>query len=212
MKTLKGIIIALVAMLASFGSAQAGIINFGIKAGMNVNKLSFNQDMLKSSNSVGWTAGVMADIHIPLLGFGADVSAMYARMNNSTDITNTQTNASGNGEDFGKNFIEIPVNIKYTFTLPVVGNAMKPYIFTGPNFAFKLDKNTIDAMKSKTFQLAWNVGIGFEFFNHLQVGASYGFGCNNVVDFTNKIADTSVNTVDSKVKNNYWTVTAAYVF
>ena len=55
--------------------------------------------------------------------------------------------------------------------------------------------------------MAWNVGLGFELVKHLQIGASYGFGINNIVD---KVSD--INTVDIKAKNNYWTVSAAYLF
>ena len=34
--------------------------------------------------------------------------------------------------------IEIPVNLKYKFGLPVVGSLVSPYIVTGPSFAFKV--------------------------------------------------------------------------
>ena len=214
MKTLKSVIIALLVALTAVGSAEAKIIGFGVKAGMNVNKLSFNKDIAKADNSVGWTAGVMADITVPILGFGVDASVMYARMNNSSTITpETATGVVTDDNLYGKNFLEIPINIKYKFTLPVVGNIMKPYIFTGPNFAFRLDKNYKDVLndiQSKTFQMAWNLGLGLEFFNHLQIGASYGFGCNDIVK---KITTSEqANLQNYKAKNNYWTVTAAYIF
>lgn len=218
MKNFKRILIALMVALAAVGSAQAKTIAFGIKAGMNVNKLSFDKDIAKADNSVGWTAGVMADITIPLLGFGVDASVMYSRMNNNSDADLLATGVSyGNNELYGKNFLEIPINLKYKFTLPVVGSAFKPYLFTGPSFAFRLDKGVEDAiynLKSRTFQMAWNVGVGFEFFSHLQIGASYGFGCNNIVDKITSVTGTNgnFNLVDTKAKNNYWTVTAAYLF
>ena len=62
--------------------------------------------------------------------------------------------------------------------------------------------------KTKTFQTAWNIGVGVELFNHLQVAGSYGFGMNNIMKEVAGINTTN----DFKVKNNYWTITAAYLF
>lgn len=195
-----GVLMALI--LAIAGTANAKIIDFGIKAGMNVNKISFNKKNLgltDPGNSFGWEAGVMAEVNVPIVGLCFDAAAMYARMNNAANVSNIDN------KEFGKNFIMIPVNIKYKFTLPVVSRFLSPYIFTGPEFAFKLDKNTVNSFKTHTCQVAWNVGLGLQLINHLQIGASYGFGINN-------IADKYLNTTDIKAKNNYWTVTAAYLF
>lgn len=221
MKTIKKILLALFVVLTAAGISEAKPVSFGIKAGLNVNKLKFNKDIAKTDNSCGWTAGVMADFNIPIVGLGCDVSLMYARMNNSSDVrfpitTNPEVNGGevlipGDDNVFGKNFLEIPINIKYSFSLPVVSNFMKPYIFTGPNFAFRLGKNVkndIANIESRACQVAWNVGLGIQLINHVQIGASYAFGINNVVK---NITD-EIQTVKVKAKNNYWTVTAAYVF
>ena len=207
MNNLKRILLAIAVILTAAGVAQAKTIAFGVRAGMNVNSLRFNENIGSADNSVGWTAGVFAELNLPL-GFGADAGLMYARMNNKTELEKNGENLLDEGKVYGKNFLEIPVNIKYKFSLPVVGSVFSPYIFTGPNFALKLDKNVYDDFKTRTFQMAWNVGLGLQFFNHLQIAASYGFGCNNIID---KVTD-EINTVDLKAKNNYWTVTAAYVF
>lgn len=209
MKTLKRIGIVLALALAFVGTANAKIINFGIKAGMNVNKISFNKNAFKDitnpDNSTGWEAGVMAELNVPIVGLCFDASLMYARMNNSTSIKVENTDLVG--KEFGKNFLQIPINLKYKFQLPVVSNFLSPYIFTGPEFAFKLDKNTLKDIQSQTCQVAWNIGLGLQFVNHLQIGASYGFGLNNALSKT--FID---NPVELKAKNNYWTVTAAYLF
>ena len=97
--------------------------------------------------------------------------------------------------------------MKYKLSLPAVESFIKPYIYTGPTIAFKLNKNTLDYWKTKTCQVAWNIGLGVELIRHLQVQASYGFGINDVVDRMG-LAQTS----NLKLKNNYWTVTAAWLF
>ena len=234
MNTIKKVLLTLCVALMGLGIANAKPINFGVKAGLNVNKLSFNKDFASSmKNSCGWTAGVMAEFTVPIIGIGADVSLMYSRMNNSSEVAYTDqvipstagsllgsTSASAAtvtdvSDLYGKNFLEIPLNIKYKLSLPIVASIVKPYAFTGPNFAFRLGKSFKDNLKnieSRSCQIAWNVGLGVELFNHVQVGASYAFGINNVVKTLNKVADTTVDPVDIKAHNNYWTVTAAYVF
>lgn len=196
----KLIIVAVVAMLG-VGAANAQF-RFGVKAGLNMNKLQLDiknlENNLNGENSVGYTAGVVADFHIPVIGLGFDASLMYTRMNSSTEDALC-----------GQNFIELPVNLKYKFSLPVVGSFLAPYVYTGPSFAFKLDKTTLEYVKTKTCQIAWNVGLGIELFKHLQVGASYGFGINNLVE---KHLPGALNPEVIKVRNNYWTISAAYLF
>lgn len=82
-------------------------------------------------------------------------------------------------------------------------------MFTGPNLAVKLDKKAFG--HTRDCQWGWDLGIGLELIRHLQIGAGYTFGMNNIaknLHFADKVGD--VTTV--KVKNNYWTITAAWMF
>lgn len=216
MKTISKIIVAICLIFASAGVAQAKPIAFGIKAGLNVNSIKINKDFkdtFKSDNSCGWTAGVMADFTVPIIGIGCDVSLMYSRMNNGSDMIDISSPAGEAENLYGKNFLELPINLKYKLSLPVVGKYIAPYVFTGPNFAFRLDKSsTFQNLKSRTCQVAWNVGLGVQLVSHLQIGASYAFGINNIVDKVGLDNVVGIHTADMKVKNSYWTVTAAYLF
>lgn len=204
MKTLKKIFLAILITIIGISSAEAKL-RFGIKAGLNVNDIHLNdpKKIFESDNGTGWTAGIMTQ-YISVIGLGFDASVMYTRLNADVFYEGNTTDLSADNH----NFIEIPINLKYRIGLPVVGNIISPYIFTGPAFAFKLDKNTIDEFKTKTCQVAWNVGLGIELFKHLQVGASYGFGINDIVS---KVP-VGINAEDLKTRNNYWTITAAYLF
>ena len=192
MNFIKKPLIALLLALMTIGVADAQF-RFGIKAGVNVNHLSTKADVLENNNRAGWTAGVMTEFQVPVIGLCFDASLMYQRLNSEKELDN-------------KNFIDIPINIKFKFGLPIVGRFISPYIFTGPDFAFKLDKAVVKDFKTKTFQSAWNIGAGLELVKHLQISASYGFGMNNII----KIVDKNSNPVS--LKNNYWTITAAYLF
>lgn len=204
-------ILLLVAVLGAFG-AQAQI-RFGIKAGANFNKIHFSdvESSLQPDNSCGWNAGVMTEFTVPIVGLCFDASLLYSRMNNaiSNDFDKTLSKELDSDMSYGKNFLEIPINIKYKFGIPVIGSIIKPFIYTGPSFAFKLDKSIMD----KTFQCAWNIGIGVELIKHLQISGSYGFGINNVAKEVLKNADPDFGNVEKiKAKNNYWTVSAAWLF
>ena len=215
MKSMKKIIVALLVAIMGISAANAEL-RFGVKAGLNLNNLHLNELKAVSSvggvkdyfsnNGTGFTVGVMGEYMTPLLGFGVDLSLMYTRMNADVDfVMGTETGTLKNS-----NFLEIPINLKYRFSLPVVGKYIAPYLFTGPDFAFKLGKQTFNDLKTRTCQVAWNLGLGLQFFNHLQISGSYAFGINNVVE---KVAGNYVNPIgDVKAKNNYWTVTAAYLF
>ncbi len=207
MKNFKGILVVAMALMMCC-SASAGL-RFGVKAGLNVDKLHFNKDAFNADNRTGFTGGVMGEFMIPVVNLGVDLSVMYTRMNSRDYVTVPTSDGLGVTQkeiSSGKNFIELPLNIKYKLTLPAIEKIIKPYVYTGPTFAFKLGKDTWDQIKSKTCQVAWNVGLGIELINHLQVQASYGIGMNNVFKMT------GINTQDFKVKNNYWTVTAAWLF
>lgn len=211
MKTFNKVLLVALVAIFSFGYASADF-RFGVKAGLNFNKLDLKikdktaaENFLKdSSNQTGWMAGVMAEFTIPIVNIGADASILYARQNVDKDQESVYDN---------KNFIDIPINLKWKIGLPVVGKVISPIIYTGPDFLFALNKQTLQYIESRTCEVGWNVGIGVELLKHLQVEAGYCFGLNNVVKFTDKFGlDTGLNPADYKLKKNYWSVSAAYLF
>lgn len=206
MKAFKKIFVALLLVVTGIGAANAQF-HFGVKAGLNLNSLNLKnvKSNFDTDNGTGWTAGVMTEFQVPIVGLCLDLSLMYTRMNADVNVFNS--NGDYEGSIKNSNFLQIPLNVKYKFSLPVVGSFLSPYLFTGPDFAFKLDKSVLNNMKTKTCQVAWNVGLGLEFVKHLQIGASYGFGINNIAK------NFGVNTTDDvKLRNSYWTITAAYLF
>ena len=66
-----------VCCLAMAMPAQAQLIKFGVKGGLNLSKLSFSKeakDILKSDNTTGFFFGPMAEVTIPVVGLGDFVS------------------------------------------------------------------------------------------------------------------------------------------
>lgn len=207
MKNFKHLIIVVLVAIFACGQANAEF-RFGIKAGLNINKLhtSSLKDNFSSDNRAGVTAGVMTEFTVPIIGIGFDLSLMYTHMNNEIKENTYEGSV-------GKNFLEIPLNLKYKINLPAVNHIVRPMIFTGPTMALKLDKSTFKTdngeLGAKTVQMGWNIGVGLELVKHLQISGGYTIGMNNVAK---KISVINDNFNIQKIKNNYWTLTAAYLF
>ena len=205
MKNFRRFLFSAVAIIAMSISAAAQF-SIGPRVGINVNSMHFDSDLFKSENRAGFTGGLQAEFMIPMVGFGFDASVMYVhRVNNATIDTNGTATAP---QIKDKDYIEIPVNLKYKIGLPVIGKIITPYVFTGPSFAFLTSRKAInEAWKNKSTSVAWNFGFGVQLLGHLQVGASYGIGMTKAFE---KIG--AVEGVDIQGKNRYWTITAAYLF
>lgn len=204
MKRLK--IIAIVAILTAAFSipAQAGGFHFGVKLGMDVSQLHFNKDIFDSDNRAGFTGGLMCEFTAPLIGVGFDLSAMYVRRNTRFLSEMDNENLSVN-----RDYIEIPLNLKYKLSIPAIERIIRPFVTTGPSVAFLTSRKAVNSfLKNKPCDVAWNFGFGVELFSKVQVAASYGLGLTKSLEAVG-VMD---NGVDIDGKNRYWTVTAAYLF
>lgn len=196
--------VALVAVIVAImmPSVAYGQFKIGPRIGLEVNSLHFNSDLFNSDNRAGFTGGLQAEFMIPAVGFGFDASLMYVRRD-AKFMENNEINSAQ------RDYFDIPINLKYKLSIPLIASVVKPYIFTGPDFAFLTSGTRInEAWRSKKVDVAWNVGVGVEFVNHLQIGASYGIGISKAAE---AIGVTSgKQEIDGK--NRYWTVTAAWLF
>ena len=199
MKTIKHLLLAVVAVIAVAGSANAQF-KFGPRVGINVNSLHFNEKTFKDDNRTGFTAGLQAEFTVPVIGVGLDASLMYVRRNMEAIIDDDPVTKHCD-------YFEIPINRKCKMNIPVIAKLVKPYVFTGPSFAFMTSKKALtEAYKYKSVDTSWNVGLGLEFFSHLQLAAYYGIGLNNVVD---KVSAIDATKIDGKT--HCWTITAAWL-
>lgn len=202
---IKRLLLAAVAVVLMSSTAYAGGFKFGVKVGTAINKLHFDknaavEDLTNSKNRAGLTAGLMCEFTVPVINLGFDASVMYVHRESLKD---------GEGNKLNRDYIEIPLNLKYKIGLPVVSNIITPYIFTGPSFAFKTGKSEIENfVKAKKCDVAWNFGLGVELVKHLQIGASYGIGLTKTL----QVAGMTEDGANIDGKNKYWTITAAYLF
>lgn len=207
MKSVKRVFMAMAAMLAVSVAASAQF-SIGPRVGINVNSMRFDSDVFDSDNRAGFTGGLQVEFMVPVVNLGFDASVMYVHRVSNAHIDGYSDIAIEEDNFKKKDYIEIPVNLKWKIGVPVVGNIVTPYIFTGPSFAFLTSRKAInEAYKNKALDVAWNFGFGVQLLSKLQLGASYGLGLTKVVE---KVSD--VQGVDIDGKNRYWTITAAWMF
>lgn len=191
--------IAVIAMVSAV-SANAQF-RFGLKAGVAVNSLHFNESTFDASNRAGFTGGAMVEFTAPVIGVGFDLSLMYVRRNSRWLEENELTTND-------RDYIDIPLNFKWKFNIPLINNIVRPFVLTGPTFSILTSgRNIGDTWRNRKFDTSWNFGAGVELLRHLQVGASYSVGMTKALK-TIGVTGTS----DINGHNRYWTVTAAYLF
>lgn len=195
------ITLAIVAIaMVSAVSAEAQF-RFGLKAGVAVNSLHFNESTFDASNRAGFTGGAMVEFTAPVIGVGFDLSLMYVRRNTRWLEENEITSDN-------RDYIDIPLNFKWKFNIPLINKVVRPFALTGPTFSILTSgRNIGDTWRNRKFDTSWNFGAGVELLSHLQVAASYSVGMTKALK-TIGVTGTS----DINGHNRYWTVTAAYLF
>lgn len=197
MKLLRTIVLA-AAVAGCVMASNAQIFRYGIRAGVNINKLHLSESGLNSKNRTGFTAGIVGEINMPIIPFTVDAALMYAHR--SYNVTDSETKATANKS---ANYFEIPVHLRWNvFSIIGVSRIVKPYLFTGPTFAFTGKKNFDKAFSRSNSDIDWNFGFGAELMHHVQLSAYYSLG----------LSHTYQGAELGKARNRSWTVTATYIF
>jgi hypothetical protein len=185
----------LMMLLAVSANAQ---LRFGVRGGLNVSSVKFDQELLNAENLNGFHIGPTFELMIPYVGVGFDASILYSQkgLYNDTEMRTLSTD-----------YIDVPVNLKWKVGIPVV----KGYLSAGPYVSFCVGKESPENIKTqidtKTFAAGLNFGAGVEVFGSLQVGFNYGLGLTN--DYSAKKIDTDYV---ANGKSKLISVTAALLF
>ena len=159
--------------------AQAQLIKFGVKGGVNLAKADLNTSDFKTDNFTGFFIGPMAEVTIPLIGLGVDASLLFSQRGvkvSSRDFIDPLADSDpiiGN-RTIRQNGLDIPINLKYTIGL---GSSLGIYVAAGPDFYFNFSGDKVyenyGRLNKKNAQIGINVGAGVKLLRHLQVGANY---------------------------------------
>ena len=149
----------LVVLLATMTVAAQAQVKFGVKGGLNITSMKFDESVLDKSNQAGFFIGPTVKFTLPVVGLGIDAAALY-----------DQRSAKVADETLKQQSIQIPVNLRYGIGL---GSTASIYIFAGPQFGFAIgdkSKNIVgDALewRLKDSNLSANVGLGLMLLDHL---------------------------------------------
>lgn len=150
-------------------------------------------------NGGGFSGGLVLEYQFASCGFAPDIAVLYARHN-----TRLRPEA-GNASSFGRNYIDVPLHLKYKFWLKSVSETMAPMIYTGPALSLRLDHDGATPLTSKRAQFGWDVGIGFDIINFIQFSGGYRFALGNG-------AERFTGYPDAVFRNSCWNISATLLF
>lgn len=192
-KGMKKVSVFILAMLLLSTFAVSAQIKFGVKGGLNISKVHFSEDLIKSDNLTGFQIGPMMEFTVPILGIGMDAALLYSQKGVEYESKSHKTD-----------YLDVPVNFKWKFGLPIV----KGFFTAGPYASFRIGGDKVwtvvnEQIKAKNFAMGLNIGGGVEVIRHLQVGLNYDLGLVKSYQGTDKTGDG---------KHRGWSVTAAILF
>lgn len=200
MKKFFGILFTLVLLTAAPASAQ---FDFGFKAGVNLPESPSNiSDVTKSRT--GWFVGPTAKFVVPIIGLGAEVNLLYSENSNKID-----------GETVTRKSFELPVYLRYEFSLPLVNKFLEPFLAVGPQWSWnvggKISELSGGDYKLRDSNFSVNFGLGAIVLDHIQIHANYNLALGSTADYTSSVTGAGKNLI-TKSKTNTWQFSVAYIF
>jgi hypothetical protein len=203
------LIIAMMAWLRAVPSSSQSI-SFGVRGGLNIMQMEFDDDIFDNSNRAGFFVGPTLVFSLPTPGFSIDVSGLY-----------DQRYLKVEDQKLKQESVTFPAHVRMGASIPSFGSL---FLFLGPQLSFNIGAATFhweDAeQNAKHFMLqdtkvSVDLGIGASIGNQLEVKINYNIPIG-------KTADMSWNTYDyqtakyvmntAKTTANAWMLSAAYLF
>ena len=207
----KTIITALLAIMTMTANAQ--LVQFGLKGGVNITDMSISDDMLDGTQRTGFFAGASLKFNLPMTGLGFDISALYEQRSAKLRTNNEWSH------DFEhkikQHAINVPINIRYDFEL---ADLVGLFVFAGPQVGFNVgdDYDEFDDGYGSRWDLedtnfSVNVGFGILAIHHLQLSANYNIACGKTGEVT-LLDDRWSGKRIKKGRDNTWQIALAYYF
>ena len=163
------------AVLLSSLSAS-GQLRYGIRLGGSFAKASLSDAPgMSIKNGSGFSGGILLEYQMENNGFAPDIALMYTR------YSSRLIDEVSGPVKLGRNFIEIPLHLKYKFYLSASNNLVAPMVYTGPSLLIRLGQGNPELVSTKSVQPGWDLGVGLDIINFIQISAGYRFGLGNAV-------------------------------
>ena len=160
-----------------------GFAQFGIKAGLNFNKLGDIDTKGNISsvldNKTGFHAGILYRFKVPVVGIAIQPELLYSQINGQLNFLQNSSNSVKS--DVSVSYLQLPVALQWGLDLVL----LRPYIQVVPYVGCTISNEVkIKDIKMDTEKLNYGVGLGAGIdIWRLQVSGRYCWDLGKVADY-----------------------------
>lgn len=194
--------------------AQTDKVKLGVKAGLNLSSLSFDESELNSSNKTGFTAGIM--VEIPLAkNFSLQPELLYSQQGSKSSFYDQDVTNSNYKSTIDLNYLNIQVMVKY-YVLKGLSVQAGPQIGILLKANNKYQDNFLGYENHESFNLkdyatgidtSVNFGLGYQFKDKFYADLRYNISYSNVF----KEGDAN-HFINNDMKNRVFQISIGYFF
>ena len=194
--------------------AQSEKVKLGVKAGLNISSLTFDESELSSSSKTGFTAGLMVEIPVAK-NFSLQPELLYSQQGTKTSFFDQDVTNSNFKGTIELNYLNIPLMLKYYVIKglslqagPQIGLLVKANSKYQDNFLGYENQESFNLKKySSGIDTSINFGLGYQFKDKFYTDFRYNISYSNV--FKDGDANYFIN---HDMKNRVFQITIGYFF
>ncbi|WP_099708910.1 porin family protein [Flavobacterium sp. 9] len=194
--------------------AQTQKIKLGVKAGLNLASLNFDESELNSSSKTGFTAGFMVEIPMAK-SFSLQPELLYSQQGSKTSFSDKDVTNSHYKSTIDLNYLNIPVMLKYYVfeglsiqAGPQIGILLKANNKYQDNFLGYENHESFNLKDYSTgIDTSVNFGLGYQFKDKFYADARYN------ISYSNAFKEGDANHfINNDMKNRVFQITIGYFF
>lgn len=178
---MKRLLAALTVLVAIFSVAVPvkAELRYGPALGINRTTLKFKQDLIEVDKVNGMSAGLLAEVMFPGIGFGINTGVFYEMRGAKLHLGDRKIWAV---DGFGTertylHYLEVPFHLRFKWTrMGGIEDYVAPFVFGGPSFSLLFGHSQISALEYARGEMGLAVGGGFEVMRRWQISCSYTWG------------------------------------
>ncbi|WP_029273709.1 porin family protein [Flavobacterium sp. KJJ] len=210
----KSILLICILFLGVTVMAQTEKIKLGVKAGLNLANLTFDESELDSSNKTGFTAGLMVEIPVAK-NFSIQPELLYSQQGTKISFSDQEVTNSNYKSKIDLNYLNIPVMLKYYVLKglslqagPQIGILLKANNEYRDNFLGYENYENLDLKEYSTgIDTSVNLGLGYQIKDKFYTDLRYN------ISYSNVFKESDVNYVINRdMKNRVFQITIGYFF
>jgi len=203
-------------LLCATITAQTEKVKIGVKAGLNIASLTFDENELESSQKTGFTAGIMAEIPLAK-NFSVQPEVLYSQQGMKFSYSDIDVANSRYKSTITLNYLNIPVMLKYYVLKglsvqagPQIGILLKSNNKYQDNFlGYDNHENYNLSDYTNAFDTSVNLGLGYQFKDKFYVDLRYNISYSDVFKEANSNGNYVIN---SDMRNRVFQITIGYFF